>query len=200
MIYTLPFIAAAIGWFTNYLAVKMLFHPKKPINLLGFTLQGIFPKRQVLIAQKIGKVVADELLTMDDIKKRVVDEKSMNTIYKNVAERMDGFLEEKVGKAMPLVALLTPQRMKDRVRDEILKEVKIQLPKMVDKYMIYVEETLDIEEMISDKFAQLSTDKLETVLNNILAKEFRFIEIIGAIIGFIVGWIQIGLLVLGGNL
>ncbi|MFT5861156.1 MAG: uncharacterized membrane protein YheB (UPF0754 family), partial [Flavobacteriaceae bacterium] len=36
MIYTLPFIAALVGWFTNYLAVKMLFHPKEPINFYFF--------------------------------------------------------------------------------------------------------------------------------------------------------------------
>jgi len=46
LIYTLPFIAAIIGWVTNYLAIKMLFHPREKINLIFFSLQGIFPKRQ----------------------------------------------------------------------------------------------------------------------------------------------------------
>ena len=37
MIYALPFISALIGWFTNYLAIKMLFHPHKEVNL-GFSI------------------------------------------------------------------------------------------------------------------------------------------------------------------
>lgn len=41
-----PVICALIGWFTNFLAVKMLFHPHKPIKIGPFTIQGIFPKRQ----------------------------------------------------------------------------------------------------------------------------------------------------------
>ncbi|HMT36432.1 MAG TPA: DUF445 family protein, partial [Chitinophagaceae bacterium] len=65
--YTLPFIAAFIGWFTNWLAIKMLFHPREPINILGYSLQGIFPKRQKQFAEKLGSLVAKELISFDEI-------------------------------------------------------------------------------------------------------------------------------------
>ena len=54
----LPIIAALIGWLTNYLAVKMLFHPKLPLQVLGFSIQGVFPKRQKQLADKLGSLVA----------------------------------------------------------------------------------------------------------------------------------------------
>ena len=47
----LPIIAAIIGWGTNYLAVRMLFHPRKQKNILGLKLQGVFPKRQKVLAE-----------------------------------------------------------------------------------------------------------------------------------------------------
>ena len=62
IVFSLPFIAAGIGWFTNYLAIKMLFHPREPINLGFYTLQGIFPKRQKVLAEKLGKVVSQDLV------------------------------------------------------------------------------------------------------------------------------------------
>ena len=46
----LPIIAALIGWSTNYLAVKMLFHPRLPLRIMGFSIQGVFPKRQKQLA------------------------------------------------------------------------------------------------------------------------------------------------------
>ena len=55
----LPIIAALIGWFTNYLAVKMLFHPRLPLKIFGFSIQGVFPKRQKQLADKLGTLVAD---------------------------------------------------------------------------------------------------------------------------------------------
>ncbi len=54
LIYLIPFISAFIGYFTNWIAIKMLFHPKNPVTVLGITFQGIFPKRQKQFAQKLG--------------------------------------------------------------------------------------------------------------------------------------------------
>ena len=71
MIYTLPFIAALIGWLTNYIAVKMMFRPKKAVKIGPFTFQGIFPKRHKAFAEKIGALVADKLFSLQDIKKNI---------------------------------------------------------------------------------------------------------------------------------
>jgi len=38
-----PVIAAIIGWGTNYLAVRMLFHPRQEKRILGLSFQGVFP-------------------------------------------------------------------------------------------------------------------------------------------------------------
>ncbi|WP_301924367.1 DUF445 domain-containing protein, partial [Ferruginibacter sp.] len=51
------------GWVTTWIAIKMLFHPRRPIKILGLTIQGIFPKNQRLIAEKLGQVVGKELLS-----------------------------------------------------------------------------------------------------------------------------------------
>jgi uncharacterized membrane protein YheB (UPF0754 family) len=51
----IPFLSAFIGWFTNWILLKMLFHPKEPKIIAGFRLQGIFPKNQGLLAEKTGK-------------------------------------------------------------------------------------------------------------------------------------------------
>jgi len=40
-----------IGWLTNWVAIKLLFSPKKPI----FGIQGVIPKRKEKIAEKIAE-------------------------------------------------------------------------------------------------------------------------------------------------
>lgn len=198
-----PLVGALLGWFTNFLAVKMLFHPKEPktilsfklgkIHVKGITFQGIFPKRQKMIAVKIGKVVADELLSIDDIKEKVVTDESMDRIYDQVEEKMNYFLEEKVPKKFPVLSMFASKKIKYELRDHMLAEVKIQMPDMMDKYIQHFEDNLDIEEMITEKFSMLSSDRLEQVMNEILSKEFKFIEILGGVIGFIVGLVQAGI-------
>jgi len=48
----MPFIGAAIGLFTNWIAVKMLFHPRKK----KFGIQGLIPKRKKDIAKRVGEI------------------------------------------------------------------------------------------------------------------------------------------------
>ena len=69
----LPLIAAFIGWFTNWIAIKMLFHPKEPKKILGITFQGIFPKRQRQFAEKLGALVSTELISFAEIEAKIVN-------------------------------------------------------------------------------------------------------------------------------
>ena len=73
-------------------------------------------------------------------------------------------------------------------------------PMVVNQYMDNLESDLDIEKIIKDRVALLSPETLEQLLNSILKSEFRFIEIIGAVLGFIIGVIQVLIVVLQENL
>ncbi|MFA7166939.1 MAG: DUF445 family protein, partial [Desulfoplanes sp.] len=62
-----PVICAFIGWLTNYLAIKMLFHPRKPIRIFTLTIQGIFPKRQKALAANLAMMIQDNLISGKDV-------------------------------------------------------------------------------------------------------------------------------------
>ena len=51
----IPVIGFIIGYFTNYIAIKMLFHPRKKI----FGIQGVLPKRKEILAKKIGQITPE---------------------------------------------------------------------------------------------------------------------------------------------
>jgi uncharacterized membrane protein YheB (UPF0754 family) len=50
--------------------------------------------------------------------------------------------------------------------------------------------------MVTEKVANYSSDKLEEILLSVLKKEFGFLELIAAVLGFVIGLIQMGLSVL----
>ena len=87
----IPFISAFIGWFTNWIAIKMLFHPKEPIKIMGISFHGIFPKRQQQFAEKLGKLVSSELLSFKDIEEKIINyytlnDKSLSFLKKRTAQ------------------------------------------------------------------------------------------------------------------
>lgn len=65
-----PLTGAVIGYFTNYIAVKMLFHPHTEKRIFGKRLPftpGVIPKNKPRLAHAIGEAVANVLLTKQDI-------------------------------------------------------------------------------------------------------------------------------------
>lgn len=78
-----PAIGAVIGYFTNYIAVKMLFRPLYPVKIGNYTLPftpGIIPKGRGRLAKALGNAVANTLLTEEDMKKTLLSDKMMASL------------------------------------------------------------------------------------------------------------------------
>ncbi len=89
-----PVIGAVIGYCTNYIAVKMLFRPLRPVHLFGRQLPftpGIIPKGQARLARAIGGVVGDTLLTEEDLQQMLLTEEVQNQLRIS----LDNLLREK---------------------------------------------------------------------------------------------------------
>ncbi len=194
MIYTLPFIAALTGWITNYIAIKMLFHPREKVKILFFEIQGIFPKRQKKLAEKLGKIVSEELFSVDDVKKVLKDEKTTKEIVNIIDEKLDDFLDNKLTATMPMLAMFMNDELKQTIKGTLEEEFKQMLPEMIGRLAENLDHSVDVEKTVYEKVVNFSTDKLEEILYSIMKKEFKFIEILGGVLGFMIGLIQIGLL------
>jgi uncharacterized membrane protein YheB (UPF0754 family) len=72
-----------------------------------------------------------------------------------------------------------------------MNELEEILPELIRKYVRNLESQLDLEKIVIEKVSRFSSDKIESLLNQIMSTEFRFIEIIGGVLGFIIGLIQV---------
>lgn len=82
-----PIIGAVIGYCTNYIAVKMLFYPRKEIRIGSFKVPftpGAIPKGKPRLARGIGNIVANTLLTEEDIRKKVLTQKTEDAIVDKI--------------------------------------------------------------------------------------------------------------------
>jgi uncharacterized membrane protein YheB (UPF0754 family) len=72
-----------------------------------------------------------------------------------------------------------------------MAELEVIFPEMIATYMKNLESQLDLEKMVTEKVYGFSSDKMEAILNQIMTKEFKFIEVIGGVLGFIIGILQV---------
>jgi uncharacterized membrane protein YheB (UPF0754 family) len=194
--YTIPFISAFIHWLTIWMALKLLFHPRQPKRILGFTLQGVFPKKQRQIAESLGRIVGQELLSFTDIEQAITDPKNVQRMLPMVEEHIDHFLRVKLKEAMPMIAMFIGEKTIAQLKAVFMKELEELFPVVLKNYVGHLREDLDLEKIVVDKIAGFSNDRLEAMLNEFLTKEFRFVEVIGAALGFLIGLLQIGMTLL----
>jgi uncharacterized membrane protein YheB (UPF0754 family) len=190
-LYTIPFISAFIHWLTIWMALKLLFHPRQPRRFPGFTLQGVFPKKQRQIAESLGRIVGQQLLSFGDIENTLTDPKNVQRILPMVEEHIDHFLRNKLKEAMPMVAMFIGDKTIGQLKAVFMQELTELFPVILRNYVAHLREDLDLEKIVVEKIAGFSNDRLEAMLNEFLTKEFRFVEVIGAALGFLIGLLQI---------
>ncbi|HZE83867.1 MAG TPA: DUF445 family protein [Puia sp.] len=195
-LYTIPFISAFIHWLTIWMALKLLFHPRTPKKILGFTLHGIFPKRQRQIAESLGKIVGQELLSFEDIEQTITNPANVQKILPLAEEHIDHFLRVKLKESMPMIGMFIGEKTIGQLKATFMTELAELFPVIMKNYVANLKNDLDLEAIVVDKIANFSSDKLETMLNQILTREFRFVEVIGAALGFFIGLLQIFLTLL----
>lgn len=92
-----PLIGAGIGYITNWIAVKMMFRPLKPIKLGKFTLPftpGIIPKNKPRLAETIGNTISKDLLTDEDFKNVLLSDSVKNEIKEKIINYLNSIAEK----------------------------------------------------------------------------------------------------------
>jgi uncharacterized membrane protein YheB (UPF0754 family) len=191
MFYLQPLIAAFTGWFTTWIAIYMLFHPREPKRFLGITIQGIFPKRQKQFAAKLGSVVAKELLHFDDIAGHIKDPEHLKALNPEIEQHIDNFLHTRLQEKLPVISMFVGEGTLNKIKEGLMEEIETLLPTIIGRYTENLAQRVDIEKMVTDKVSKFSSDKLEAILATVMSKEFRFVELIGGVLGFVIGVIQL---------
>ncbi len=189
---SIPAISAFIGWLTNYFAIKMLFYPREPVNLVFFKLQGIFPKRQRALARQLGDVIARELLKIDDIVAAIANNTELNDELQRTTEAyIDDFIENRLLAKIPMAKMFINDAMITSLKTSFFADWEQFMANIKTTLVTRLEKDLNIKRLIQEKVQGFSSDKLEEIMMAILKKEFRFVELIGAVLGFLIGCLQL---------
>lgn len=123
-----PLIGGIIGYFTNFIAVKMLFRPLKPIKIGNMTLPftpGIIPKRKDKLAEAIGNAVGHNLFTKQDMQELFQNSNVRNAILQGVLDKMEGVMDASIEEvAKKFVKEETLERKKGDITDLLTAKIK----------------------------------------------------------------------------
>lgn len=182
-------IGGIIGWITNVLAIKMLFRPIYPIHLPLFKLklQGLLPKRRKEIAVTIGSTIEEELISIDEILKKISDDENQVMVL-NIVKTS---ISDKINKKIPF---LIPLPIKESVIRYVEEQIEKEAPDMINGLISGLYEKtskkIKIGKMVEDRINQIDLIKLEEITLKIAKNELKHIEFLGGVLGALIGLIQ----------
>ena len=186
-------ISSMIGWITNYVAIKMLFKPYNKINFGFFSIQGLIPKRRHEIGQKIAATVKESIISMTDILNSL-NKKGLEEELEVIVDKLiHGKVKPEILNAFPMAAMFLTESVILKIELGIKKIILENKELIIEGILNAVEKNVNFEEIIIKNIDNFSLEELEKITLNLARTELRHIEIIGAILGGIIGIAQIGI-------
>ncbi len=126
-LFSLVVFATIHGYAGAWLAVRMLFRPRRPVKFLGLTVfpQGMIPRHRERLAKAIGKAVGEELVSQETI----IDELfGKEFLQRKIQKIVDSFADELLSNEYPSLIETLPANIREPVLDAISSlQIKIAL-------------------------------------------------------------------------
>ena len=181
-------IGGLIGYITNVIAIKLIFRPIVPIKIpiINKEIIGLIPKRKSEIANNIGEIVAQEFISIDEILDKAITEKDKQNIIEYIKLKIKLIIDDKMG--------FIPGGFKNIVQsfisDAIEEEIKLSIDELEEEIKININKRINIQEIIETKINDLDLYMLENLILKVVKNELRHIEILGLVLGFLIGIVQ----------
>lgn len=186
----LPLFGMCIGWFTDWLAIKLVFFPREP----RFGLHGVFQKRRDEVAEQYGALVAREVVTVPNILASILNGPRADRLRALVERAVCETVDAQAAVARPLVATAIGEHRLTAMKREAARLAVERLPGTIRHAETYLTETLDVGNTIATKMRDLSRVEYEELLRPAFRRDEWKLIAVGAIIGFAVGELQVLLL------
>ncbi|MDP7420527.1 MAG: DUF445 family protein [bacterium] len=175
-------LSSIVGYYTNFIAIKMLFRPKK---VTVFGRQGLIPHNQDHIAESFGKNIAANFFTPEYILDYLDRRAIVDTGITNIKDFLEAYLVETVrdgpiGKCIALSLDLAGNELNKFMQSKSFNE-------FIERVLSHVLEEFDIASLVTERIKSYDTDKLETMLLDLAGKHLVSIEVIGGLLGAFTG-------------
>lgn len=187
-----PFITAGIGWLTNWVAIQMLFRPRQPIRIFFWKWQGLIPRRQQQLAEEAAEIIEREILQQHSILHEIrkielgpyLEEAAHTIVWDRIGPQL---------KAIPLLGGFINDSTLAKFEVIAAASMKEEAGPLMERVATQFEASVNLRQMIEDNIAAFDLDRLEAIVNQVAQREFRTIERLGAVLGFLIGCAQVAL-------
>jgi len=189
--FSMGVIGAVIGWSTNVVAIRLLFRPylQYRVPFFGWQIQGLIPKKQKDIALGLGEIVSTELITGNDLMASL----SRKDIQARVRQKVESYVKQQVFMRLPFVI---PGVIQHSMAEYVSRALGNEVEKLLQNPEgFFGEDELEdvrqeIKKIVAENVMALEMAKLEELVYFLARTELKHIELLGGVLGFMIGLVQ----------
>ncbi|MEU3622730.1 hypothetical protein BS329_09995 [Amycolatopsis coloradensis] len=190
----MPLFGLFTGWFTDWLALRMIFYPIEERRYFGVRWQGLFLKRRGEVAEAYGALIAQEIITPHNVIEAVLHGPLSDRVLGLIQRQLDEQLGRRVGVGKPLVVFAVGSRRYQDMKLNIAEKIMDKLPETMRYVEDYANDAMDIRNVLVTKMKELSPREFEGLLRPAFQQDEWLLIATGAALGFAVGEAQVLLL------
>eukprot|EP00927_Polykrikos_kofoidii_P076718 TRINITY_DN73758_c0_g1_i1.p1 TRINITY_DN73758_c0_g1~~TRINITY_DN73758_c0_g1_i1.p1 ORF type:complete len:484 (+),score=75.25 TRINITY_DN73758_c0_g1_i1:83-1534(+) len=188
----LPTFGFVVGILSNWLALKIIFSPVKPVSLFGgrIVLQGLFLKRQAAVSAEYAKIVADNVLSSRNLIPAVMRGRCADVLFELLHKHVRIECDNYAGVSKRIVQLFAGSAKIERCKKKIGDHLIESLPSTMRHAERYVDEAMDLENLLADKMGALPPDDFESLLHPVFEEDEWKLIVMGGVLGVVIGCMQ----------
>lgn len=190
----LPVFGALIGWFTDWLAIKLVFFPRQRRRFGPFTVQGVFQRRRDEVAKRYARIVADEVMTVPNLVDALLTGPRSDRLRALVRRVVAETIDEQAGTVRSLVSVTAGPETFAAITQDAADRVIAFLPEALLHARDYTTDALDIRDTIATRMRRLDRVEYEGLLRPAFRQDEWKLIAVGAVIGAVIGELQVLLL------
>ncbi|MFT4995462.1 MAG: uncharacterized membrane protein YheB (UPF0754 family), partial [Paraglaciecola sp.] len=189
--WVLPTGGLIVGYLTNWIALKIIFEPKHPIKVFGFTIQGMFLKRQDEVSRVYSDIIESKLMTSKNIIEIAFHGSGSGQLLELIELHVNDAIERYIAIAQPYFALGVGSESYYQMKALSIQRIFEDSEKYLAYAFEYTNKAMRLGDDLCERMQALSPEEFEGVLRPAYeADEWKLI-VTGAILGMGAGFMQL---------
>jgi uncharacterized membrane protein YheB (UPF0754 family) len=187
----LPILGTMVGYLTNLLAMSLIFVPVEPKYVLGIKFHGLFLRRQGEVADIYAKLIADEIVTLNNIGTELLTGPRADRTRQMIQTAMRPAVDRATGPARAAVRVAMGGREYDAIRDSVaIDAVDYTMTPLRDPEFNAQQSAL-IRELIAARMREMASVDFQEMLRSAIKEDEWMLYVHGAVLGFAGGLIHL---------
>lgn len=188
--WVLPIAGVLVGYLTNWIAIKMIFLPIRPVKLGPITLHGLFMRRQPEVSVVYSRIIAEDVITLRNIGREFLSGPQADRTQQMIRAALRPAVDRALGPARAAVRMALGRREYEQLSSAVVEGAAGYTMVPLTDEAFNLQQSSRIQALIEQRMLELPPDDFAEMLRAAVEEDEWMLIFVGAVLGFVAGCLQ----------